>query len=56
MFAGNSLGPFFNNPIGLNSGNITDFPLNPVSQPDQPLAAGTYGLGEMYFSVASNPH
>ena len=50
VLAGNSLGPFFSNPIGPNSGSITDFP-NTI---DQPLAAGTYGLGEMFFSVASN--
>jgi hypothetical protein len=54
VLAGNSFGPFFSNPIGPNSGNITDFPVNPMSLPDQPLAAGTYGLGEMFFSVASN--
>ncbi len=54
VLAGNSLGPFFSNPIGPNSGNITDFPVNPTNLPDQPLAAGTYGLGEIFFSVASN--
>ena len=51
VFTGNLSGLFqFSNPIGPNSGNITDFP-NTI---DQPLAAGTYGLGEMFFSVASN--
>jgi hypothetical protein len=51
VFTGNLSGLFqFSNPIGPNSGNITDFP----NTFDQPLAAGTYGLGEMFFSVASN--
>ncbi len=51
VFAGNLSGLFqFSNPTGANSANITDFP----NSFDQPLAAGTYGLGEIYFSVASN--
>ncbi len=51
VFTGNLSGLFqFSNPTGANSGNIADFP-NTI---DQPLAAGTYGLGEMFFSVASN--
>ncbi len=51
VFTGNLSGLFqFSNPTGANSGNIADLP-NTI---DQPLAAGTYGLGEMFFSVASN--
>ncbi len=51
VFTGNLSGLFqFSNPTGANSGNIADLP-NTI---DQPLAPGTYGLGEMFFSVASN--
>lgn len=51
VFASDPSGYFlFGNPIGMNSGDVSDYPggfnLN--------LAPGTYGLGRMFFSVASD--
>jgi hypothetical protein len=50
VFAGNSLGLLFSNPSGSNTADITDDPVTP----NQHLDAGTYGLGEIYFSVAAD--
>lgn len=51
VFASDPSGLFlFGNPFGPNSGDISDFP----NALNAPLAPGTFGLGRMFFSVASN--
>ncbi len=51
---GNSLGLVFDNPSGNNTADINDYAVNPTNTPFKTVAAGTYGLGEIFFSVAAN--
>ncbi len=54
VFNGNSLGFAFDNPSGNNTSDINDYAVTPANAPVQTLGPGTYGLGEIFFSIAAN--